>query len=89
MYNTSTAPENKTITPDNLGIFDNYFSMIKIGGLLNKAGITKTKGASPLELFSIVFKLAFIVKKFFEGVVRNKTVEVGKDAVYDFLNSST
>jgi hypothetical protein len=89
MYNTSTAPENKTITPDNLGIFDNYFSIIKIGGLLNKAGITKTKGASPLELFSIVFKLAFIGKNFFEGVVRNKTVEVGKDAVYDFLNSST
>jgi hypothetical protein len=54
-----------------------------------KSGITKTKGASPLELFTIVFKLAFIGKKFFEGVVRNKKVAVGKDAVYDFLNSST
>ncbi len=43
---------------------------------------------SPLELFTIVFNLAFIGKNFFEGVVRNKKIGVGKDAVYDFLNSS-
>ncbi len=89
MHNTPIAPQNQTISPDKLGIFGNYFSMLKVGGLLNKAGITKTKGASPLELFSIVFNLAFIGKNFFEGVVRNKKVAVGKDAVYDFLNSST
>ena len=55
--------------------------------MLNKSGIVKTKGASPLELFTIVFNLAFIGKNFFEGVVRNKKVNVGKDAVYNFLNS--
>jgi hypothetical protein len=37
--------------------------MLKVVGLLNKAGITKTKGASPLERFSIVFNLAFIGEK--------------------------
>ncbi len=57
--------------------------------MLNRSGIVKTKGASPLELFTIVFNLAFIGKNFFEGVVRNKKVDVGKDAVYNFLNSST
>ena len=57
--------------------------------MLNKSGITKTKGASPIELFSIVFNLAFIGKNFFEGVVWNKKIAVGKDAVYNFLNSST
>ena len=57
--------------------------------MLNRSGIIKTKGASPLELFTIVFSLAFIGKNFFEGVVRNKKVTVGKDAVYNFLNSST
>ena len=57
--------------------------------MLNRSGITKTKGASPLELFTIVFNLAFIGKNFFEGVVRNKKIHVGKDSVYNFLNSST
>jgi len=57
--------------------------------MLNKSGIVKTKGASPLELFTIIFNLAFIGKNFFEGVVRNKKVTIGKDAVYNFLNSPT
>ena len=74
---------------EKLGIFGNYFSRLKVGKMLNKSGIMKTKGASPLELFTIVFSLAFIGKNFFEGVVRNKKVTVGKDAVYNFLNSST
>ncbi len=43
----------------------------------------------PLELFTIVFNLAFIGKNFFESVVRNKKIDVGKDAGYNFLNSST
>jgi hypothetical protein len=89
MHNTLIVLQNQTISPEKLGIFGEYFSLLKVGGLLNKAGITKTKGASPLELFSIVFNLSFIGKNFFEGVVRNKKVTVGKDAVYDFLNSST
>ena len=88
MHNTPVAPQDQTINPDRLGIFGSYFSMLKIGSILNKSGITKTKGASPLELFTIVFNLAFIGKNFFEGVVRNKKTGVGKDAVYDFLNSS-
>ncbi len=74
---------------EKLGTFGNYFSRLKVGKMLNKSGIMKTKGASPLELFTIVFSLAFIGKNFFEGVVRNKKVTVGKDAVYNFLNSST
>jgi len=65
MHNTPIAPQNQTISSDKLGIFGDYFSLLKVGGLLNKAGITKTKGASPLELFSIVFNLALgAVQKF-------------------------
>ncbi|MEA1901763.1 MAG: hypothetical protein U9N47_13610 [Thermodesulfobacteriota bacterium] len=89
MYTTLIGSQNQTQKPEKLGIFDDYFSMLKVGSMLNKSGITKTKGASPIELFSIVFNLAFIGKNFFEGVVRNKKIAVGKDAVYDFLNSST
>jgi hypothetical protein len=89
MHITSIRPQNQTINPEKLGILGDYFSKLKIGSMLNKSGIVKTKGASPLELFSIVFNLAFIGKNFYEGVVRNKKVAVGKDAVYNFLNSST
>lgn len=89
MNSTLIEQQNQTINPDKLGIFGNYFSRLKVGSMLNQTGITKTKGASPLELFTIVFNLAFIGKNFFEGVVRNKKIPVGKDAVYDFLNSST
>ena len=89
MHITSTEYQNQTINPEKLGIFGNYFSELKVGSMLNNSGIVKTKGASPLELFTIVFNLAFIGKNFFQGVVRNKKVGVGKDAVYDFLNSPT
>ena len=42
MHNIPAAPENQSITPDKLGIFGNYFSMLKIGNMLNKSGISKT-----------------------------------------------
>ena len=88
MHITSTEIQNQTINSDKLRIFSDYFSSLKVGSMLNRSGIVKTKGASPLELFTIVFNLAFIGKNFFEGVVRNKKVDAGKDAVYNFLNSS-
>jgi len=89
MHTTLTELQNQTINSNKVGILGNYFSSLKVGSMLNKSGIVKTKGASPLKLFTIVFNLAFIGKNFFEGVVRNKKVNVGKDAVYNFLNSST
>jgi hypothetical protein len=69
MHITSIEPQNQTINSDKFGIFGDYFSTLKIGSMLNKSGIIKTKGASPLELFTIVFNLAVIGKNFFEGVV--------------------
>ena len=87
MYITQIESQNQTINSEKPGIFRSYFSSLKVGSMLNKSGITKTKGASPLELFTIVFNLAFIGKNFFEGVVRNKKITVCKDTVYNFLNS--
>lgn len=89
MHNTYNEQQNQTIKPNKLGIFSNYFDNFNVGSLLNKSGITKTRGATPLAIFTIVFNLAFVGKNLFEGVVRNKKVSVGKDAVYAFLNSST
>lgn len=81
--------QNQTVNSEKIGVFSDYFTEFKIGSLLNKANIVKTKGASPLELFSIVFNLPFVGKNLFEGIVRNKHIEIGKDAVYNFLNAST
>ena len=49
MNNTPIEQQNQIINPDKFGIFDDYFSRLKVGSMLNKSGITKTKGASPLE----------------------------------------
>ena len=55
-----TKISQKLVVSDKFGVFAYYFSKLKLGTILNKSGITKTKGASPLELFTIVFNLAFL-----------------------------
>lgn len=79
--------QNQTVNTQKLGILGNFFSEFKIGNLLNMSGISKTKGATPLVVFTIVFNLAFTGKNFFQGIVKNKNIRIGKDAVYNFLNS--
>lgn len=86
---TPIETQNQTDISGRVKIFGGYFSRFKISSMMKRAGIVKTKGSSPLALFTIVFNLAFLGKNFYEGIVRNKHVSVGKDAVYEFLNSST
>ena len=81
--------QNQIVTVKKLGIFSNFFAEFKIGRLLNRSGISKTRGAAPLAVFTIIFNLAFTGKNFFQGVVKNKNICIGKDAVYNFLNSPT
>ena len=52
-----------------LGTIANLFKEFNIGSLLNLANINKTNGATPLELFSIVFNPCFQGKNLFEGVI--------------------
>ncbi len=40
-----------------------------------------------MVIFELVFSLAFSGKNLFQGVVRNKSVTIGKDTVYDFLSN--
>jgi len=81
--------QNQIINFDKLGKLSEYFAKFKIGTLLNQSGIIKTKGASPLALFTAVFNLPFVGKNLYQGIVKNKKIAVDKDAVYNFLNSST
>ncbi len=69
-----------------LGLIANLFREFKIGSLLNLANISRTKGATPLEL-TIIFNLCFQGKNLFEGVIRNKWIELNKRHVYGFLNN--
>lgn len=86
---TEKNKQNQTLSTVKAGVFSSYFEALKIGNLLNQSGIKKSKGATPLSIFTIVFNLAFVGKNVYEGIVRNKNVAIGKDAVYDFLNCST
>ena len=87
MHHNFITEQNQTVNTEKLGVFGNFFSEFKIGSLLNMSGISKTKGATPLVVFTIVFNLAFTGKNFFQGIVKNKNISIGKDAVYNFLNS--
>ena len=89
MNTTPLEDQNQTLAHEKLGVFSSYFAKLKVGSLLNRSGIVKTKGASPLEIFTIIFNLSFVGKNFYEGIVRNRQIKIGKDAVYNFLNSST
>ena len=89
MNNSAIEKQNQIINFDKLGKLSEYFAKFKIGTLLNQSGIIKTKGASPLALFTAVFNLPFVGKNLYQGIVKNKQIAVDKDAVYNFLNSST
>ncbi|WP_435050810.1 IS4 family transposase [Desulfotignum balticum] len=81
--------QNQTQNLKKIGALNEYFSIFKIGTLLNRSGITKSKGASPLAIFTALFNLAFCSTNLYQGIVRNKEVIVDKDAAYNFLNSPT
>lgn len=89
MDSIQEAEQNQIINRTNTGVFSDYFETLKIGNLLKQSGIRKAKGSTPLSIFTIIFNLSFMGKNLYEGVVRNKKICVGKDAVYSFLNSST
>ena len=58
-----------------------------IGILLNKSGISKLKGISPLMLFSSIFMLPFEGNNFYRGIVANNALPFRKNAAYDLLKN--
>ncbi|WP_020590053.1 IS4 family transposase [Desulfobacter curvatus] len=89
MNTTLTDLQNQITNSEQIGVLNDFFAKFKIGTLLNQSGIVKTKGASPLAIFTALFNLAFHNKNLYQGIVKNKKVEVDKDAAYNFLNSPT
>ena len=66
---------------------DEFMTRFKIGTLLNRAGIRKLRGVSPLLVLRIIFDLAFVGRNIFTGIHKNSTTHMGKDTVYRFLSA--
>jgi len=64
-----------------------FLSDFQIGTLLNKCGIRKVRGASPLALFNAIFVLPFEGNNFYRGIVNNENLSFKKDAAYELLKN--
>ena len=70
---------------DRIGIF---FETFHIGTFLNRSGICKVRGTSPLIIVKSIFGLPFYGMNIFRGIVQNKELEFLKDAAYDLLKGA-
>ncbi len=57
MNPTFSDIQNQTKSSEQLNTLNKYFATFKVGTILNRAGITKIKGASPLTIFTALFNL--------------------------------
>jgi len=64
---------------------DTFFDNFTVGTLLNKAGIRKMRGKSPVMLLKAIFILPFEGNNFFRGIVIGKRQAFKKDAAYNLL----
>ncbi len=69
------------------GRFSSFFGDYQIGTLLNKSGIRKLRGVSPLTLFSVIFMLPFEGNNFYRGIVTNGDLPFKKNAAYELLKN--
>ena len=64
-----------------------FINDCQIGSLMNRCGIRKVRGTSPLKLFTAIFMLPFEGNNFYRGIVTNKDLSFGKNAAYALLNN--
>ena len=64
-----------------------FFEKFTVGTLLNRCGIKKLRGVSPLAVFEAIFLLAFRGQNFYRGIVLNGQLGFQKDVAYDLLEN--
>lgn len=64
-----------------------FFDNFTVGTLLNRCGIRKLRGISPLAVFEAIFLLAFQGENFYRGIALNGQLGFKKDVAYDFLKN--
>lgn len=69
------------------GKISSFMEEFQIGTLLNKSGIRKLRGTSPLMLFTVIFMLPFQGHNFYRGIVTKLDLPFKKNAAYDLLKN--
>jgi DDE superfamily endonuclease len=64
-----------------------FIGDFQIGTLLNKSGVRKLRGVSPLMLFTVIFMLPCEGNNFYRGIVTNAGLPFKKNAAYDLLKN--
>jgi len=64
-----------------------FLDGFQIGTLLNKSGIRKLRGVSPLTLFSAIFMLPFEGNNYYRGIVTKDDLPFKKNAAYELLKN--
>jgi|GEM_PF-4253314 len=64
-----------------------FMGDFQLGTLLNKSGIRKLRGVSPLALFMTIFTLPFGGDNFYRGIVTNTGLPFKKSAAYELLKN--
>lgn len=64
-----------------------FFQEFHVGTLLDRSGISKVRGISPIRVFHDIFCLSFLRKNLYQGIVQNKELDYSKDVAYDFLKN--
>ena len=86
MHNTKQFPEQQQARQLH-NTTAQFVSDFTIGTLLNKCGMRKLRGASPLEVFTVIFMLPFNGVNFSRGIINNQKLSFKKDAAYAFLEN--
>jgi len=60
---------------------DKFLSRFNVATLLNRCRIRKAKGFAAKDIFVTLFAFSFLGKDFYHGIVKNKNVPFGKDAI--------
>ncbi len=69
------------------GRISSFISDFQIGTLLNKSGVRKIRGVSPLAIFSVIFMLPFEGNNFYRGIVTKPGLPFKKTAAYELLKN--
>ena len=69
------------------GRITSFIDGFQIDILLNKSGIRKLRGVSPLTLFSAIFMLPFEGNNYYRGIVTKGDLPFNKNAAYELLKN--
>jgi len=84
MYGAVTT-QNQQDSEKIEGSIHRFFATFKLGTILNRCGIKKTKGIPAAMILMAIFSLSFAGKNIFRSMAQNPDAPFGKDVAYDFL----